>query len=72
MTLSVLLLYKTISGFSSNKEEFCSKMADKSTYSTKTIFDKVADKVLEQIVNQTISANDGNIQFQKLKLCPLR
>ena len=48
------------------------KMVDESTYSTKTIFDKVVDKVWEQIVNQTISANDGNIQFQKLKLCPLR
>ena len=50
--------------FSSNKEEFCSKIADQSTYTTKTIFDKVADKVWEQIVNQTISANDGNIQFE--------
>ena len=39
-------------------------MADKSTYFPKTIFDKVADKVWEQIVNQTISANDGNIQFE--------
>ena len=39
-------------------------MADKSTYSPKTIFDEVADKVWEQIVNQTISANDGNIQFE--------
>merc|ERR1711895_227368 len=39
-------------------------MADKSTYSPKTIFDKVADKVWEQIVNQTISANDRNIQFE--------
>ena len=47
-------------------------MADESTYSTKTIFDEVADEVWEQIVNQTISPNDGNIQFQKLKLCPLR
>ena len=36
-------------------------MADKSTYSTKTILDEVADKIWEQIVNQTISANDGNI-----------
>ena len=39
-------------------------MAVKSTYSTKTVFDKVDDKVWEQIVNQTISANDGNIQFE--------
>ena len=47
-------------------------MADKSTYSPKTIFDEVADKVWEQIVNQTISANDGNIQFEmndKTKKC---
>ena len=55
-----------------NSLHIVTKMADESTYSTKTIFDEVADEVWEQIVNQTISANDGNIQFQKLKLCPLR